>query len=320
MKKETNSVLLVAILICAVVCAVFTGLIYFQGGLSSSHSSSRYKTETDKEVQNKLTRCYNEVRAKTDFQPDIALVLGSGLGDFANNIQVEGEIPYSDIKGFPVSTAPGHDGKFVYGTLDGKKIICMKGRVHLYEGYTAQDVVLPIRVMKMMGAKTLILTNAAGGLNKSFSAGDLMLITDHISNYVPNPLIGANIEDLGTRFPDMSRVYDADLCNTFRSAAQSQGITLREGVYIQLTGPSYESPAEVRMCRQLGADAVGMSTVIEAIAARHAGMKVCGVSCITNMSSDTSDKQTTEAEVIAAADKASGSFTKLLIKAIGDIK
>lgn len=314
-KKHLNTILLAAILVCAVVCVVFTGMNYYNG-LANANT----KEAKDTAVQEKLNKCYEEVRAKTDFEPDIALVLGSGLGDFADNIDVQGEIPYSEIDGFPVSTAPGHEGKFVYGTLGGKKIICMKGRVHLYEGYAASDVVLPIRIMKMMGAKTLILTNAAGGLNTSYQAGDLMLITDHISDFVPNPLVGGNIDDLGTRFPDMGQVYKEDLNNTIRASAQELGITLREGVYIQLSGPSYETPAEVKMCRSLGADAVGMSTVVEAIAANHAGMKVCGISCITNMSSDTHNKVTTEQEVIDAANKASASFTKLLIKSIENMQ
>lgn len=263
-----------------------------------------------------LERCFKQIRAKTDFVPDIALVLGSGLGDFANKIEVQGEIPYSEIKGLPVSTAPGHVGKFIYGTLNGKKIICMKGRVHLYEGYTSAEVVLPIRLMRMMGAKTLILTNAAGGLNAEYNVGDFMLLSDHISTFVPNPLIGANVAQLGTRFPAMSEAYDPGLRSVVRQTAADLGIKLHEGVYVQVTGASFESTAELKMFRKLGADAVGMSTVIEAIAAKHAGMRVCAISNISNMAYDLSSKMANEQEVIEAGKVAGNNFEKLLLETI----
>jgi len=267
-------------------------------------------------VYEKLKRCYEDIRRKTDFKPEIALVLGSGLGDFAGNIEVKGVIDYKDIDGFPVSTAPGHAGQFIYGTLGGKNIICMKGRIHYYEGYPITDVVLPARLMKLMGAEILFLTNASGGINPSFKAGDFMLMTGHISSLVPNPLIGPNIPELGVRFPDMTYVYDPELCDVVRSKAKEAGIDLKEGVYIQTTGPSYESPAEIRMFKDMGADAVGMSTVVEAIAAHHAGMRVVAVSCIANLAAGISEHKLTEEEVLEAGEKAAPQFKKLVIDSI----
>lgn len=267
-------------------------------------------------IYEKLLKCKEAVRKVTDFEPDIALVLGSGLGGFADNIRIETEIPYSDIPGFPVSTVPGHAGKFIFGYLDDKKIVCMKGRVHFYEGYDISDVVLPARLMQMLGAKILFLTNAAGGLGEGFSAGDLMLITDHVSIFAPNPLIGPNIDELGFRFPDMSEVYKKDLQEVIRSVAAENGIGLKEGVYCQLTGPSFESPAEIRLLGRLGVSAVGMSTVVEAIAANHAGMRVCGVSCISNLAAGISDTALSHEEVQEAADKAAPLFTKLVTESI----
>ena len=234
-------------------------------------------------IYEKLEKCVKAVREKTDFVPDVALVLGSGRGNYADNIKIETEISYSDIPGFPVSTVPGHAGKFIFGYVGDVKVVCMKGRVHFYEGYDVTDAVLPARLMKMLGAKILFLTNAAGGLGDGFKAGDLMLITDHVSIFAPNPLIGPNVDELGPRFADMSEVYDKDLQEVIRKAAASEGIDLKEGVYCQLTGPSFESPAEIRLLGKLGVSAVGMSTVIEAIAANHMGMRICGVSCISNL-------------------------------------
>ncbi|MBO6148708.1 MAG: purine-nucleoside phosphorylase [Lachnospiraceae bacterium] len=267
-------------------------------------------------VYEKLKRCLSAVRQKTDFVPEVALTLGSGLGDFAEEIDVEGRIPYGDIEGFPKSTAPGHAGELIYGTLRGKKIICMKGRVHYYEGYDVTDVVLPTRLMAMMGAKILFLTNASGGVNPIFHAGDFMLITDHISTLVPNPLRGENIDELGLRFPDMTEVYDRELCNKVRKSAADQGIDLREGVFIQTAGPSYESPAEIKMFRKWGVDAVAMSTVVEAIAAHHAGMRVVAVSCISNLAAGISPTKLTEEEVLEAGKAAAPRFKALVSGAI----
>ncbi len=268
----------------------------------------------------KLLRCLDRVRQKTDFIPRVALVLGSGLGDYAQDIQIEYELPYGDIAGFPVSTVPGHAGKFIFGRIDQVPVVCMKGRVHYYEGYPVSDVVLPIRLMKLMGAGILFLTNAAGGVNSSFHAGDLMLIRDHISVFAPNPLIGENIEELGTRFPDMSAVYDGELQHLIRRKAAEHGILLQQGIYAQLTRPSFESPAEIRMLRLLGCDAVGMSTVVEAIAANHCGMRVCGISCISNLAAGMNPSPLSHKEVQEAADMAAPHFKKLVTETIKDMK
>ena len=272
-------------------------------------------------VYDKLMTCFRCYQEKIDFTPEVALVLGSGLGDFAKDIEVKAELDYHDIDGFPVSTVPGHDGRYIFGYVHGVPVVCMKGRVHYSEGYSMEDVVLPIRLMKLMGAKVLFLTNAAGGLNTDFSAGDLMLITDQISSFVPSPLIGANMEELGTRFPDMSHIYDPDLATIIRHTALNLGQQLQEGVYIQLTGPNFESPAEVRMCQTLGADAVGMSTACEAIAANHMGMKICGISCISNLGCGLTDLPLSHKDVQTAADRTAPLFKALVstsIKAISD--
>ncbi len=264
----------------------------------------------------KLLRSQQAVRRVTEFEPDVALVLGSGLGAFAENIEVEAEVPYSEISGFPVSTVPGHAGKFIFGTLGGVKVVCMKGRVHFYEGYDVSDVVMPTRLMGLLGAKTLFLTNAAGGLGDGFNAGDLMLITDHVSIFAPNPLIGPNLDEIGPRFPDMSEVYKKDLQDIIRGVAKENNIDLKEGVYAQVTGPSFESPAEIRLLKTLGVSAVGMSTVNEAIAANHMGLRVCGVSCISNLAAGISSQPLSHEEVQEAADKAAPLFTKLVAESI----
>lgn len=267
-------------------------------------------------VYEKVKNCCEGVRKRTDFVPKAAIVLGSGLGDYAEQIKVETEIAYSELEGFPVSTVPGHAGKFIFGYLNEIPIVCMKGRVHFYEGYPISDVVLPVRLMKLLGAEILFLTNAAGGVNSSFHAGDLMLIRDHIAAFAPNPLIGPNIEELGTRFPDMSEVYDKELQQVIRTAAAKNGIYLQEGVYAQLTGPSFETPADIRMLRVLGCDAVGMSTVVEAIAAKHSGMKICGISCICNLAAGMTASPLSHAEVQEAADMAAPRFKKLVTEAV----
>ena len=267
-------------------------------------------------VYEKLLKCYESVRRKIDFHPEIALVLGSGLGNYAESINVVATLPYNEIEEFPVSTVEGHKGRFIFGYIENVPVVCMQGRVHYYEGYPMTDVVLPIRLMKMMGAKVLFLTNAAGGLNYDFQPGDFMMITDHIMNFVPSPLIGKNIEELGARFPDMSDVYKKDLQEIIRNAAKELEIKLQEGVYIQLTGPNFETPAEVRMCRILGADAAGMSTAVEAVTANHMGMRVCGISCITNLGCGMLEQPLSHHEVQEAADKVAVQFEALVTKAI----
>ena len=254
-----------------------------------------------------------------EFVPLVGLVLGSGLGDFAENVEVVKTVDYKDIEGFPVSTAPGHKGRFVFGYLKNVPVVVMEGRVHMYEGYSPQQVVMPVRYMKKLGVKVLFLTNAAGGINENFQPGDFMLITDHISNFVPNPLVGKNLDEFGVRFPDMSEIYNKKLREIIVNSAEETGVKIQQGVYIQLSGPSYETPAEIRMCKTLGADAVGMSTAIEAIAANHAGMKVCGISCISNLAAGISKKPLSHAEVQECGDKAAPLFKKLVETSIVNI-
>lgn len=271
------------------------------------------------QVYEKVKKSFDYIRSVTDFTPEVALVLGSGLGEFAKHMEVECEIPYSQIEGFPVSTVAGHDGRFLFGKVEGVNTVIMKGRVHYYEGYPVSDVVLPTRLMILLGAKKLILTNAAGAVNTEYKPGDLMLITDHISINVPSPLIGENIEEFGTRFPDMSHVYSQKLSDVARKSASEIGIVLREGVYMQFSGPAYETPAEVRLARTLGASAVGMSTAIEAIAANHMGAQILGISCFTNMAAGILDKPLDHKEVSEAANKVAHIFEGLVKRIIKNI-
>lgn len=259
-----------------------------------------------------MDRIYEQIRQRTDFVPEQAVVLGSGLGAFADEINAVCTINYNEIEGFPVSTVSGHKGRFVMGYVGEVPVILMQGRVHYYEGYAMSDVVLPIRLMGKMGAKRLLLTNAAGGINTSFNVGDFMMITDHIATFVPSPLLGPNDAELGPRFPDMSRVYDPQLCDVIRQCAEG----IKEGVYLQTTGPQYETPAEIRMMRAMGADAVGMSTACEAIVARHMGMRVAGISCITNMAAGVLDQPLDHKEVEEIGKRRSGEFKRLLEKCI----
>ncbi len=267
-------------------------------------------------VYDKLMKCYESIKDRIPLEPKVAIVLGSGLGDYGNEIKTVGTLPYSEIDGFPVSTVPGHKGQFIFGYVGDVPVVCMQGRVHYYEGYDISDVVLPTRLLHLMGAKVLFLTNASGGINLNFGAGDFMMITDHISLFAPNPLIGQNIEELGTRFPDMSSVYDKELCDIIRSTAWDLDINIKEGVYAQLTGPSFESPAEIRMLKTLGVDAVGMSTVVEAIAANHCGMRICGISCVCNLAAGLSENPLTHEEVQAAAAEAAPKFKKLVTESV----
>lgn len=270
-------------------------------------------------VYEKLQKCYKSFQQKINFQPKVGLILGSGLGDYADEIKVEATLDYNEIEGFPISTVAGHKGRYIFGYIQDIPVVIMQGRVHFYEGYDMADVVLPTRLMKLMGAEVLFLTNASGSVNFDFQAGDFMLINDHIANFVPSPLIGPNIEELGSRFPDMSNIYDRDLRTIIKQTAEKLEISLKEGVYIQLTGPNYESPSEVKMCRILGADAVGMSTACEAIAANHMGMKICGISCVSNLGCGLSDQPLSHAEVQETADKVAPLFKKLITASIINI-
>ncbi|CAM3566372.1 purine-nucleoside phosphorylase [Marinicrinis lubricantis] len=256
------------------------------------------------------------LRSQLGQVPEIGLILGSGLGVLSEQIEEAMTIPYHKIPHFPISTVQGHAGELVVGKLAGKHVFMMKGRFHLYEGYDVQTVTFPIRVMKFLGIRTLLVTNAAGGINTSFEPGDLMLIEDHINLTFRNPLIGPNDERMGSRFPDMSEAYSSRLRELALQAAQEQGISLKKGVYIGLLGPSYETPAEIRMMRGMGADAVGMSTVAEVIAARHAGLEVLGISCISNMASGILQQPLSHQEVMETTEKVKEKFIGLVLNVI----
>ncbi|MCY1151863.1 MAG: purine-nucleoside phosphorylase [Sphaerochaetaceae bacterium] len=264
----------------------------------------------------KLDLAASYIKNKVGNDPiEVAMVLGSGLGDLANEISNPVIIDYKDIPSFPKSTVPGHAGRLVIGELLNKRVLCMQGRFHYYEGYDMDVVVFPIQVMKRLGIENLLLTNAAGCVNENWKPGDLMLITDHIKLVADNPLRGINFEELGPRFFDMSNAYDKDLCNLARSVAKEQNLDLKEGVYQLFTGPSFETPTEVKLARLLGADAVGMSTVPEAIAASHMGMKTLGISCLTNMAAGILDQPLNHEEVLETGKMVKNKFTTL-VKAI----
>ncbi|OMF30737.1 purine-nucleoside phosphorylase [Paenibacillus peoriae] len=256
------------------------------------------------------------IRAKSGIRPEIGLILGSGLGILADLIQDGFSIPYQDIPHFPVSTVEGHEGELLLGTIEGRAVVMMKGRFHMYEGYGPQLTAFPVRVMKQLGIQSLLVTNAAGGVNTSYEAGDLMVISDHLNLTGQNPLIGPNDAGLGVRFPDMSEAYSRRLREIAKQTANQQGFSLQEGVYAGLLGPNYETPAEIVMLRTLGADAVGMSTVSEVIVARHAGIEVLGFSCITNMAAGILDQPLSHGEVMETAEKVREQFLKLVLAII----
>ncbi|MBR5979811.1 MAG: purine-nucleoside phosphorylase [Oscillospiraceae bacterium] len=259
-----------------------------------------------------LLDCLSQIKEKTDFVPEVAVVLGSGLGHFVEAMEIAAEISYSDIKGFPVSTVAGHRGKLVFGTVGGKKVAAMQGRVHYYEGYDVHDVVIPIRVLKLLGAHTAVFTNAVGAINTDYRPGDFVVLRDHISSFVPSPLVGENISQLGERFTPVTDLYDEGLRELALSIGQEKDIKVHSGVFLQVTGPQYETPAEIRMFRLLGADTVGMSTAIEATAARHMGTRVCAINCVTNMAAGINDSAPSHEEVTAIANKAGKDFSTLL--------
>lgn len=261
----------------------------------------------------------NYIDQMREFSPQIGLILGSGLGGYGEKLNDPVYIDYKDIPGFPVSKVEGHKNRFILGTIFGKRVCAMQGRFHFYEGIGQEKLVLPIRIMKDSGVRTLILTNAAGGVNTSYRPGDLMLISDHINLSGANPLRGDNDESYGPRFPDMSEVYSSKLRKQIRIASEMAGISLKEGVYVMNSGPSYETPAEVRMLRLLGGDAVGMSTVPEAIAAKHCGLEVAGISCITNMAAGILNQPLNHSEVCETAERVKTVFEKVIDMIIRDI-
>ena len=271
------------------------------------------------QLSKKIQEARAYIEQQTDIKPEIGLILGSGLGILGDYIENAKVISYDQIPHFPVSTVEGHAGELMIGTLSGKNVILMRGRFHMYEGYAAEVTAFPVRVMKALGVKTLVVTNAAGGVNTQFSEGNLMLISDHINLTGKNPLIGAHDPELGVRFPDMTEAYSKRLRGIAKEVASEQGIELVEGVYASLLGPTYETPAEIRMLRTLGADAVGMSTVTEVIAARHSGLEVIGISCITNMAAGILDQPLTHDEVIETTNRVKSQFLGLVTSLIGKI-
>ena len=263
-------------------------------------------------INQKIERAVSCIRSKTTTSPRIGLILGSGFGDFADKLDDSISVAYSEIPEFPLSTVKEHEGAFVFGDYNGISIVVLRGRLHFYEGYTPQEITMPVRIMNKLGVDTLIITTACGGINLSFSAGDFMLISDHIHYSGANPLIGPNLDEFGPRFPDVSDIYTKNLRSQLKEAALNENIMLKEGVYIGYSGPNYETAAEIRCFRGMGADVVGMSTVPEALVACHCGMKVIGISCITNMATGVLDKKLSHDEVVEIATKVKPEFTKLL--------
>lgn len=270
-----------------------------------------------KDTVRRLEKTVEYLRNITEGMPEIAIILGSGLGRLADFIEGRQEISYEEIPNFPATTVPGHEGKLIFGRLGGRYVVAMKGRFHYYEGHDMGVVVYPIRVFGMMGIKNLMVTNAAGGVNTDFKPGDLMLIKDHIGFFAENPLRGVNLDDLGPRFPDMSAAYDRSLQKLAMVCAERVGIDLKNGVYSYCKGPSFESPAEIKALRILGADAVGMSTVPEVIVARHMGIRVLGISCITNMAAGILDQPLTHEEVMETGKSVEKKFSSLVREIVG---
>lgn len=264
------------------------------------------------ELQQQIRAAAAYILSRISYRPTIGMVLGSGLGDFADTLEDAVRIPYAEIPDFPVPTAPGHVGALVFGKKQGREVVVLQGRIHFYEGLSQKEITLPVRVLATIGVKQLVLTNAAGGVNLAFKPGTLMLISDHINYSGANPLIGPNLDDFGPRFPDVTDLYTAALRRRIKEAAAEAGLPLEEGVYMMFSGPNYETPAEVRMAKIVGADAVGMSTVPEALVAGHCGMEIAGISCITNIAAGLSDQKLDHSEVLEIADRVHDTFQNLL--------
>ena len=265
---------------------------------------------------NKINQTAAYLKTMVSYRPETGIILGTGLGHLADEITDKIEIPYEQIPHFPLSTVEGHSGKLIFGKLGGKEVLAMQGRFHYYEGYDMKQVTFPVRVFKAMGVKTLFVSNAAGGMDPNFKVGDIMIITDHINLFPEHPLRGKNHEELGTRFPDMSEAYSPRLIAKANEIAERNGIKVQHGVYVGTSGPTFETPAEYRYFRRIGGDAVGMSTVPEAIAANHMGMKICGISCISNLAAGMTQNPLTHEEVQETADMAAAAFQKLVTESV----
>ncbi len=289
-----------------VACAV-TALAVVLGGCVAATTQASVAQSYDE----RLAECRRQIEAKTDFKPQVVVVLGTGLGDFVNSLDVKQTIPYKDIEGWPESTAPDHAGNLVFAEYKGIKLAVMQGRLHGYEGYSEQEVVLPLRVLHLLGADTAILSNASGSLNPNFKVGEFVCVEDQISSFVPSPLIGKNNEELGGRFVPMTDAFDKDMRNTVLKIGKQNDIPVHSGVYIQVTGPQFETPAEIRMYRSLGADTIAMSMADEVLAARHMGMKVCAINCISNMAAGMEEDGFTDDDVNEVMKSASKDFQTL---------
>ncbi|MDU2673888.1 MAG: purine-nucleoside phosphorylase [Clostridium sp.] len=268
------------------------------------------------DLLNQIKASADFILSKSNYKPEIGLILGSGLGSLADSIENPEFYNYSDIPNFPTSTVEGHAGRLVIGTLGGKQVVAMQGRFHYYEGYSMEKITFPVRVMKLLGVSKLIVTNACGSVNQDFNAGDLMVITDHINFSGSNPLFGHNLDEFGPRFPDMSEAYNLDLRNKVLNVGKELGLDLKQGVYVMFSGPTYETPAEVRMAKIMGGDAVGMSTVPEVIVANHSGIKTVGISCLTNMAAGILDQPLNHEEVIETSARVKNDFIKLMNRVI----
>ena len=263
-------------------------------------------------ITQRIDAAYEYIRGQVSMTPEIGVILGSGLGDYAERLENQVVIPYTDIPNFPVSTVAGHAGAFVFGTHNGKPVVCMRGNLHYYEGYSMQELSIPVRTMNKLGVKTLIITNAVGGVNTFLKPGDFVLVSDHINMSGANPLIGRNYNEFGPRFPDMSDIYTKRLRTRIKYVADEQGIDLKEGIYLMYSGPNYETPAEIRAFRNMGADVVGMSCIPEAIVARHCGMRVAAISCVTSMAAGVMDNEKSHETVLATASQNRNEFSRLL--------
>jgi len=272
------------------------------------------------DLRERIDSAAEYINGKSGFQPEIGIILGTGLGSLGDYIEKVSVIDYADIPEFPVSTVFGHAGRLILGNLEGKKVVAMQGRFHYYEGYTMQEVTIPVRVMEKLGVKLIVISNACGGLNPSFNAGDIMIMTDHINFIGTNPLIGPNLDDFGPRFPDMSEVYDKGMVELLEKIAVSQGIKVHKGVYGAVSGPNYSTKAELSMMIRLGCDTVGMSTIPEAIVARHCGLKVAGLSCITDMSIPETMVPPTHEEIVKVADSIKPKFVSLVKQFVKEVQ
>ncbi len=270
-------------------------------------------------LRERISAATHYIESKIDFKPEIGIILGTGLGSLADFIEDPVTIDYTDIPEFPVSTVFGHAGRLLLGTLEGRKVVAMQGRFHYYEGYSMQEITIPVRVMKQLGIKLLVASNACGGLNPSFKAGDIMIITDHMNFMGSNPLLGPNLNEFGPRFPDMSEIYDKSLVRQLELAAQTLGIHVQKGVYSAVSGPNYATKAELGMLIRLGSDTIGMSTVPEAIVAKHCGLKVAGVSCITDMAIPDSMTAPSHEEIVKVAESVKPNFVKLVKEFVKEV-